>query len=188
VSGTGGAGTTTRWTKEATADWLLPLHLGAEWTYKITAADSSQPIKDCKPETQSTAKVTGTMPYVTPAGTTEAVVLRMVCSDIDLLLFGTKDALSANMLIDGGPASYQSDSTYIKLYRDGTAHEGMKWSAVPSVTVSAGTFLDCWRMTLEPPPTPGETYERTYCPGVGMVEFSCNGPYCNLHGELTSYR
>ncbi len=189
--GTGGStgAATSNWTKEATADWIMLLHVGASWTFKETPIDPQSPMVVCNiPDLPTTAKVVGTAEVPDDTGAiVEAVLYQPLCSTDQYAVYGSKDSLSGN-LVDLSTQTLSADSVILCA----PPAEGLvfgeqsqyKWTRAADQTVPAGTFTDCWERRPAPVYDTSGTITITYCRGVGIVSYEFTAD--NVRGELVS--
>ncbi len=138
-----------------TAHDLAPLAVGNRWTYTVTGDKFNCPVGSLSTTVESLAPFAGR----------EAYQVRDFCMPAELIAFSYEgDALLQNF----GPTEWH---TVMALpIQDGASWifvdpVTITWHAVPSITVPAGAFNNCFMRTVSQSPN----LEATFCPGVGQV-------------------
>ncbi|HXK17995.1 MAG TPA: hypothetical protein VNG33_09340 [Polyangiaceae bacterium] len=167
VAGAPGSAGGTGGTPVLTPALLFPLAVGNKWTF------SGPPLKGCASgqfEESFTA-------YELHGG-------RMAYESVDTCQPNAPVWLSEQ---DGAIAQFSGTDWAVSLAPP--VEEGAEWDsggvrfgwhAVPTVTVPAGTFDNCWKRALVLYP---DSFARTYCPGIGPTLDEDSG----MRTELTAY-
>src|SRR5262249_10186862 len=133
-----------------------PLEVGRTWTYDVTTMGGFPVCTAGKHD----STVTGT----TQIDGRTALVVSSFCAAV-----GT-----SNMTVDGDAVDYDYNGTCVHVtglpIQEGTTWDyfntSYTWEKVPSITVPAGTFSDCWKAHQNVQ----YTAYQIYCRGVGVVQ------------------
>lgn len=149
---------------------LLPMAAGNAWTYDITPIDAC-PVYG-SPFTQvmtGPVEIDGKSAYEIETDFCSAAQRQVATDDGQILENqGTWIVELATPLQEG-------------TNWDGVVGESFTYTSVPTITVPAGTFTDCWERTVVQ--ALGTRNNNTYCPGVGIVKAEAEG----FLAELSSY-
>jgi hypothetical protein len=133
-----------------------PLEIGRTWTYDVKTMGSF-PV--CTAGTHDST-ITGT----TQVDGRTAFTVTSFCGAV-----GT-----SNITVDGDAVDYDYNGTWLHVtglpIQDGVTwsyfNTSYTWQKVPSITVPAGTFADCWKANQNV----SYTAYQIYCRGVGVVQ------------------